>query len=489
MAERRSHRDLRDFLRVLEERGELRRVRARVSPALEISEIANRVMKRPGGGPALLFEEVEDSDYPVLVNAFGSLRRMELALGVSRLDEVADRIRRLLRLPGPGSGWLERLGGGMRLLEAARTMMPRRVQRAPVQEVVEEEPDLTRLPILQCWPEDAGRFITLPLVITRDPETGALNLGMYRMQLFDGRTTGMHWQKQKVGQEHMEKARAAGVRRMEVAVALGGDPATIYSATAPLPPQLPELAFAGLLRGEPVEVVKALTVDLEVPAQAEFVLEGYVDLDELRVEGPFGDHTGFYSPAEPYPVFHVTAVTHRRDAIYPATVVGRPPMEDFFLGKATERIFLPFIQMVLPEVLDIHMPAEGVFHNCVLVRMQKRYAGHARKVAHGLWGLGLMSLAKCIVLVDEDCDVQDLSETVWRVFANIDPERDVFFVRGPADDLEHASPAWRYGSKMGVDATRKLPEEGHPRPWPRDVVMSPEIKALVDRRWREYGID
>ncbi|BDG59217.1 menaquinone biosynthesis decarboxylase [Caldinitratiruptor microaerophilus] len=482
-------RDIQEFAAALEERGWLRRIKTRVSPILEITEIADRVMKQPGGGPALLFENVEGSPYPVLINAFGSMERMCLALGVERLDQIGDEIRSLMELPSPGTGLLDKLGAGLKLVEAVRHTVPRVVSRAPCQEVVEEEPDLSRLPILQCWPQDAGRFITLPLVFTKDPRTGVKNIGMYRMQVYDARTTGMHWHKHKVGQQHADRGREAGLRRLEAAVALGADPATIYAATAPLPPQVPELAFAGFLRKQPVEVVKCRTVDLEVPAHAEFVLEGYVDLDETRVEGPFGDHTGFYSPAEPYPVFHVTTITRKRNPVYPATIVGRPPMEDFYLGKATERIFLPLMQAVLPEIVDVNMPAEGVFHNCVLVRMKKRYPGHARKVAYGLWGMGLMMLAKCIVLVDDDCDVQNLSETAWRVLANIDPERDVFFARGPADDLEHASPAWRYGSKMGIDATRKLPEEGHPRPWPDDIVMSPEIKALVDRRWREYGID
>lgn len=482
-------RDLHEFVAALEERGWLRRIKVPVSPILEITEITDRVCKRPGGGPALLFENVEGYDMPVLINAFGSMERMCLALGVQRLDDIADEIRELLKLPQPGGGLLDKLGAGMKLLELARNTAPRLVSRAPCQEIVDMDPDLTRLPALQCWPKDGGRYITLTNVITRDPVTGVKNIGMYRVQIYDAKTAGMHWQKHKDGQRHQDAARERGMRRIDCAIVLGGDPATIYTGSAPLPPSVPELMFAGFLRKQPVEVVKCKTVDLEVPAHAEIVIEGYVDPEESRIEGPFGDHTGFYSPADPYPVFHVTCITRRRNAIYPTTIVGRPPMEDVYLGKATERIFLPLMQMILPEIIDINMPPEGVFHNCVLVRIKKRYPGHARKVAYGLWGLGLMMLAKCIVVVDEDCDVQDLSETAWKVFGNIDPKRDVFFAEGPVDDLDHAAPAWRYGSKMGIDATRKWPEEGHPRPWPEEIRMTPEIKALVDRRWKEYGID
>lgn len=481
-------RDIQEFAAALEQRGWLKRIRVPVSAKLEIAEITDRVMKSPGGGPALLFEQVQGSPYPVLINAFGSTERMCLALGVDRLDDLATGIRELLQLP-TGGGLLDKLGEGVKLLSVARHTAPKRVRHAPCQEVVESDPDLSRLPILHCWPGDPAPFITFPLVITRDPVTGLRNVGLYRMQVYNRRTTGMHWHLHKDGQRHMDRQRAAGERRMPVAVALGADPVTMYCGSAPLPPLVPELMLAGFLRQAPVELVPCKTVDLEVPAHAEFVLEGYVDLDEERVEGPFGDHTGFYSPAAPYPVFHITCITRKQRPVYPTTIVGRPPMEDVYMGKATERLFLPLLQLVLPEIIDYHMPPAGVFHNCVLVRIRKRYPGHARKVANGLWGLGLMMLSKVIVVVDEDCDVQNVSEVVWKAFANIDPRRDVFFSDGPADDLEHASPAWRYGSKMGIDATRKGPEEGHPRPWPDAVAMSADIRALVDRRWSEYGLE
>ncbi len=481
-------RDLRDFLSFLEERGELRRVRARVSPRLEITEIADRLAK--AGGPAVLFEDVEGSRLPVAINLFGTRRRMAWALGVEDLEEVAARIEELLALPKQGQGGLwSRLSLLPRLAELGTTG-PKVVRSGPVQEVVltGDQVDLGLLPVLTCWPGDAGPFITLPLVITRDPETGERNVGMYRMQVLDRATAALHWQRHKTGARHFEKARRLG-RRLEVAVALGGDPALIYSATAPLPEGIDELAFAGFLRWRGVELVRGRTVDLEVPAAAEIVLEGYVDPAEpLRLEGPFGDHTGFYSLADYYPAFHVTALTMRRDAIYPATVVGPPPMEDYWLGHATERIFLPFIRLVLPEVADLHMPAEGVFHNLVFVAIRKQFPGHAFKVANGLWGLGLMSLAKVIVVLDEDVNVQDPREAWWVALSNIDPQRDVRFTAGPADVLDHASPFFTFGSKMVVDATRKWPEEGFTREWPERIRMSPEVVALVDRRWEEYGL-
>lgn len=480
-------RDLHEFAAACEKRGWLKRISAPVSPYLEIAEITDRVSKMPGGGPALLFENVEGSSFPVLTNTMGSMERICLALGVDHLDQIGQRIKELTKLPGPGGGLFDKLGQGLKLLDVAKATAPRIVSRAPCQEVVltGDQVDLYRLPILTTWPKDGGPFITLTNVITRDPQTGGRNIGMYRLHVYDRQTTGMHWHKHKDGQRHYE---AHGGSRMPVAVALGGDPATIYSGSAPLPPLIPELLFAGFLRGEPVELVKCRTIDLEVPAHADFILEGYVDTAEpLRMEGPFGDHTGFYSPADPYPVFHVTAITHRRDAIYPATLVGKPPQEDVYLAKATERIFLPLLQLFLPEVLDYNMPPEGTFHNCVLVKIKKRYPGQARKVVHGMWGMGLMMLAKCIVVVDEHIDLNNYSEVFWYASGNIDPKRDVFFADGPVDDLDHASPVWRFGSKMGIDATRKWPEEGHPRPWPEEIAMSPEMKEQVTRRWREYG--
>jgi len=481
-------RDLHDFIAACEKRGWLKRIKAQVDPYLEIAEITDRVSKLPGGGYALLFENVKGSTFPVLTNTFGSMERMCLALGVDHLDDVAAKIKDLMKLPGPGGGLLDKLGTGMKLLDVAKSTQPKVITKAPCQEVVltGDDVDLYKLPVLTTWPKDGGPFITLPSVITRDPKTGGRNIGMYRMQVYDKRTTGMHWHKHKDGQRHMD---ASAGTRMPVAVALGGDPATVYSGSAPLPPIIPELMFAGFLRGEPVELVKCKTIDMEVPATADFVIEGYVDTAEpLRIEGPFGDHTGFYSPADPYPVFHVTAITHRRDAIYPATLVGKPPQEDVYLGKATERLFLPMAQMILPEILDYDMPPEGTFHNCIIVKIKKRYPGHARKVINGLWGMGLMMLTKTIVVVDDHIDVHNYSEVFWYASGNIDPKRDVFFSEGPADDLDHATPVWRYGSKMGIDATKKWPEEGHPRQWPDEIEMSPEIKEQVTRRWREFGI-
>ncbi|MBI4201399.1 MAG: menaquinone biosynthesis decarboxylase [Chloroflexi bacterium] len=480
--------DAREFISFLESKGELRRIKALVSCELEITELADRMSKR--GGPALLFENVEGYSIPVLINTYGSMQRMAWALGAERLDDLAVRVRKLLGLmQGPPQGVMEKLRTGLDLLKMA-TYQPKTVRSAPCQEVVltGDQVDLYKFPILRCWPMDGGRTITLPLVITRDPQTGIRNVGTYRMQVYDKQTTGMHWQTHKVGTHHMRIAGQTGMPRIDVAVALGGDPATLWTGSAPLPPSVDEILVAGFLREEGVEMVKCKTVDLEVPAQAEIVLEGYVDPEELHPEGPFGDHSGYYSPQEPYPVFHVTAVTHRRNPIYPTIIVGRPPMEDYYMGKATERLFLPIIQMVLPEVSDINMPAEGVFHNLVIVSIKKEYPGQARKVMYALWGLGLMMLAKTIIVVDHYVDVQDLSEVAWRVTNNIDPSHDVLFASGPLDDLDHAALEAKLGSKMGVDATAKGPMEGRARAWPPDIVMSDEVKALVDRRWGEYGI-
>lgn len=481
-----AYRDLRDFMRALEERGELKRIPFEVDPVLEISEFADRSVKQ--GGPALFFEKPKGSRVPVLINAFASSRRMELALEVASLEEVAARITELLALEAP-QGLLGKLKMLPKLAELG-SYFPKRVSGGPCKEVIRRDNfSLFDYPILQCWPGDAGRFITLPLVFSKNPETGKRNCGMYRMQVFDERTTGMHWQTHKQGAEHYRRLAArGGPRRMEVAVALGADPATIFSAVLPLPPDLDEMLFAGFLRREPVEMVACETCELEVPAQAEIVLEGYVELGELRREGPFGDHTGFYSLADDYPVFHVTAVTQRRDPIYPATIVGPPPMEDYFMGKAIERIFLPLMRMQLPEIRDIAMPAEGVFHNLMLVSIRKSYPGHARKVMHAIWGMGQAMFTKCIVVVDEDVNVQDAREVAWKALNNIDPERDIEFVLGPVDSLDHASRLPNFGSKMGVDATRKWPEEGFTRPWPEVIRMSPEVKRRVDELWRLAGL-
>ena len=481
--------DLREFIAFLDRKGELRRVSAPVSCELEIAEIADRVVKR--GGPALLFENVSGHDIPVLINMYGSEQRMAWALGVDKLDDLVERFQGLLQLTqGPPKGLTNKLRTLGQLVRLG-SFQPKTVRNAPCQEVVldGEDIDLFRFPMLKCWPLDAGRFITLPLVISRDLNTGVQNYGTYRLQVFDARTTGMHWQTHKVGTHHYRASQEQGATRLEVAVALGGDPATIWTGSAPLPPDMDEMAVAGFIREEGVELVKAKTVDLMVPAQAEIVLEGYVIPGEERLEGPFGDHTGYYSMADHYPVFHVTCVTQRRNPIYPTTIVGRPPMEDYQMGKVTERLFLPVIRMILPEVVDLNMPAEGVFHNLVIVSIKKEYPGQARKVMYGLWGLGLMSLAKSIVVVDHFVNVQDLSEVGWRVTNNIDPAQDVLLTSGPLDDLDHASPTPKFGGKMGIDATQKGPLEGRQREWPPDIVMSPETKELVDRRWTEYGLE
>jgi len=475
--------DLREFIAALEKQGELKRVTAEVDPCLEITEITDRVCKK--GGPALLFEKPKGSAFPVLMNAFGSERRMAMALGVAEVSEIAERIEELLQLQPPRSLG-EKLAMLPKLGELA-SYVPKSVRKGPCKEVVEKDPSLDALPILKCWPGDGGRFITLPLVFTQDPETGARNVGIYRMHVYDGKTTGMHWHLHKGGAEHHRRWRQLG-KRMPVAVALGGDPATIYAGSAPLPPWFDELVFAGFLRREPVEIVKCETIPLEVPAQAEIVIEGYVEPNETRLEGPFGDHTGYYSPADSYPVFHVTCISHRADAIYPATVVGRPPMEDCYMAKATERIFLPLIRMQVPEIVDIALPVEGVFHNLAIVSIAKSYPGQARKVMNAVWGLGQMTFTKIVVVVDEEVNVHDMSEVLWRLGNNIDPKRDVVFTEGPVDVLNHASAQPNFGSKMGIDATRKLPEEGHPRPWPAETKMSQEIVDLVNSRWQEYGI-
>ena len=480
--------DLREFVAFLEDRGELSRITTSVSSELEITEIADRTVK--SGGPALLFENVEGYKSPVLLNIFGTHQRVAWALGVEHLDELTQRVRKLLGLlQGPPTGLADKLRTLKDIVGVARTQ-PTMVRRAPCQEIVlsGEEADLNMLPALKCWPMDAGRYITFPLVITRDPETGRRNVGTYRMQIYDAQTSGMHWQTHKGGAHHYRLGEERKNERLEVAAALGGDPTTMWTGSLPLPPDMDEIAVAGLIRERPVEMVTCKTVDLEVPAHAEFVLEGYVTPGELRAEGPFGDHTGYYSLAEEYPVFHLTAITHRRDAIYPTIIVGRPPTEDYFMGKAAERLLLPALQLNLPEVVDMNMPAEGVFHNLLIVSMKKEYPGHPRKVMYALWGLGLLMLAKTIIVVDHFVNVQDLSEVTWRVTNNIDPARDVMFIDGPIDDLDHATPVPRYGSKMGIDATAKGAMDGRAREWPPDILMSEDIKRLVDAKWDKYGI-
>ncbi len=474
---------LAEFIDALRKAGELHVVGASVDPRLEISEITDRVVK--AGGPALLFSNVKGSKFPVLTNQFGTHRRMAMALGASDLDEVGQRIAKLIDLAPPGGSFVGKLRGALRLAPFANAA-PKVVRAAGVHDVVMTTPDLRKLPVLTTWPLDAGPFITLPLVITKEPRTHRFNVGMYRMQIFGAALTAMHWQRHKHGRAHAD----AWGAKIPTAVAIGTEPALTYAATAPLPPLLDEFAFAGLLRGKPVELVRAKTVDLLVPAQAEFVLEGYVDNEDLRVEGPFGDHTGVYSPADRYPTFHLTCMTHRANPTYAATVVGKPPMEDAWLGKATERIFLPILRAMLPEVVDMNLPVEGGFHNLALVSIRKSYPGHAKKVMNALWGLGhMMMLTRVLVVVDSDVDVQDTRAVAWFVLNNLAPERDVVTMPGPVDDLDHGSYSVAYGTKIGIDATRKDASEGYPRAWPPEMIMDGETRRLVSKRWRAYGLD
>ena len=478
--------DLRDFIATLEKHGELKRVSAEVDPVLEIAELADRAVK--SGGPALLFENPRGHAAPVLINAFASMRKMELALEVENVEFLAQRIAEYLEMKTP-----QGLVGKLKMLPKLAEMgsfFPREARSGACQEVVKTEDfSLYDYPVLTCWPQDAGPFITLPMVFSRNPVNGKRNCGMYRMQVFDERTTGMHWQTHKQGAEHYRRLAAEGREtRMEVAVAVGADPATMYSAILPLPPDLDEMLFAGFMRGKPVEMVKCKTVDLEVPANAEIVLEGHVNLGELRTEGPFGDHTGYYSLADEYPVFHVDCVTQRKNPIYATTIVGKPPMEDYYMGKTIERVFLPLLRLQLPEVVDMAMPAEGVFHNLLLVSIRKSYPGHARKVMSAIWGLGQAMFSKCIVVVDHDVDVQNASETAFRALNNIDPERDMQFTFGPIDSLDHAARLPDYGSKVGIDATKKWPEEGFQRPWPDLIEMDEAVKARVEPIWKQLGI-
>jgi 4-hydroxy-3-polyprenylbenzoate decarboxylase len=558
--------DLREWMAALERAGELKTIRTEVDPILEVAEITDRVSKTAGagssqgapsipgfgkgvdlGGPALLFQNIKGHPgSQVLINQFGSARRMNLALEVNSLDEVADRIRAFMDVKSP-QGFLDKVKMLPMLAEMGK-FFPKTVSAGPCKEVIKRDNfSLLDFPILQCWPNDAGRFITLPCVVTRDPKTGKRNVGMYRMQVYDERTTGMHWQRQKIGAEHYREAlrraaqstwgqtpsavqasearqsdrgqtsspgaggRAAAVDimartsggsvlidgdrpagKMEVAVAIGTDPAITFSAIVPAPPDVEEYLIAGFLRQKPVELMKCETVDLEVPATSEIVLEGHVHLDELRSEGPFGDHTGFYSLEDLYPVFHVSCITHRKNPVYATTIVGKPPMEDGWMGKAVERIFLPLMRLTIPELVDINLPVEGIFHNLMLVSIRKSYPGQARKVMNAIWSLGQAMFTKCIIVVDEDVNVQDIGDVTLKVLNHIDPERDIQFTLGPVDSLDHASRLPNYGSKMGIDATRKWASEGFTRPWPDEILMDEKTKALVDSKWKalvkELGI-
>jgi 4-hydroxy-3-polyprenylbenzoate decarboxylase len=471
--------DLRSWIDLLRREGELVEVDVEVDPHLEVTEIVDRTVK--AGGPALLFTNPKRAEHALLINQFGTERRMSLAFAAPSLDAVARRLEDVLELQPP-QGLVDKVRGLGKLKRLADSM-PKTVGRGACQEVV-LEPNLDLLPIQHCWPQDPAPFITLPAVITKDPRTGRRNVGMYRMQKLDARTTFMHWQIHKDGRADW----LASEGRIPVAVALGCDPVTTYAASAPLPKHIDELMLAGFLRGAPVELVKAKTVDLEVPASAEIVLEGYIEKDDVGTEGPFGDHTGYYSPPEPFPVFRLTAMTMRRDAIYPSIVVGVPPQEDAWLGKATERIFLPAIRMTVPEIVDYDLPVAGAFHNCAIVSIRKAFPGHAKKVMHAIWGLGMLSLTKAVVVVDEFVDVHDYEQVLFHVGANVDPKRDVVVSEGPADQLDHAAVMFCYGGKLGIDATHKWTSEGA-REWPDRIEMSAEVRDLVDSRWAEYGID
>lgn len=482
--------DLREFINALESRGMLKRIKTPVDCNLEITEITDRVSKMEGKkNVALLFENVKGYDMPVLMNAFGSMERLALAFGVNDIEEIPNELREILRLPYIS---LQNKMDLIHIIPTAKRAInfPKYVKKAPCQEVViTDNPTLDKFPILKCWPQDGGSFITLPLVFTRNPKTGKRNVGMYRLQKYDGQTTGMHWHLHKDGASNYRAYQEMGKDKIEVAVAIGTDPVITYAATAPLPRDIDEMVFAGFLRKKSVEMVKCKTVDVEVPACSEIVLEGYVNIGETRREGPFGDHTGYYSLADDYPVFHITCITHRKNPIYSATIVGKPPMEDCFLAKATERIFLPLLQQTLPEIRDINFPLEGVFHDCVMVSIKKTYPQQAKKVMHAIWGMGQMMFTKMIIVVDEHVDVQKEKEVWWRVFNNIDAKHDIVMVEGPLDALDHSSPMAKWGTKIGIDATKTWPEEGHTREWPDEINMSDDIKKLVDSKWQELGLE
>ena len=481
-----AYRDLRAFIEKLEKEGELKRISVEVDPVLEIAEITDRVTR--AGGPALLFEKPKGSNVPLLINMLGSKRRIELALEVDSVDDIAARIKGYLDFQSP-QGFMEKLKMLPKLAEIG-AFFPKTVKTGPCKQIIRKDKfSLAEFPILQCWPQDAGRFITWPLVITANPETQKRNVGVYRMQVYDERSTGMHWQTQKHGAEHFRRARSRhGEGKLEVAVAIGSDPVTCLSGILPIPPDMDEIMFAGFLRREPVEMVACETIDLEVPANAEIILEGYVQLDELRTEGPFGDHTGFYSLQGKFPVFHITCITQRKNPVYLTTIVGPPPQEDFYMGHAVERIFLPVMKMQYPEITDISMPAEGIFHNLMIVAIRKSYPGHARKIMNAIWSLGQAMFTKVVVIVDHDVNVQDYREVVWKTLCAIDPERDVQFSLGPMDTLDHASRIQDFGSKMGIDATRKWQSEGFSRPWPDEIVMGAEVKQRVDALWSRLGL-
>ena len=481
-----AYRDLRDFINTLDKKDELRRIDIEVDPVYEITEISDRTVK--AGGPALLFERPKGSRVPVVTNLVGTLKRMCLALEVESLEEIAERVHSFIDMQSP-QGFFEKVKMLPKLAEIG-SFFPKVVRNGACQEVVRTDDfSLDYFPILKCWPQDGGRFITWPMVITKNPDTGKRNVGCYRMQVFDERSTGMHWQTQKHGADHYRNSRAKNPGgRLEVAVAIGADPATALAGILPVPPDMDEFLFSGFLRRDPVDLVPCKTVDLEVPANAEIVLEGYVEIGEMREEGPFGDHTGFYSLEGQYPVFHVQCITHRKEPLYLTTIVGPPPQEDYFMGHAIERIFMPVMRMQYPEIVDVAMPAEGIFQNLMIVSIRKSYPGQARKIMNAIWSLGQAMFTKVIVVVDHDVDLKNSSEIVWKALCAIDPERDIQFVLGPVDTLDHAARRQDFGSKMGVDATRKWPEEGFAGRWPDEIKMDATTKKRVDAIWQQLKL-
>jgi 4-hydroxy-3-polyprenylbenzoate decarboxylase len=478
--------DLRSFIAELEKSGQLKRIAHPVSTKLEITEIADRVIKR--AGPALLFENVRETpEVPLAIGLYGSHERLALALH-DKPENIAERIEGLIKTVPP-EGLLAKIQTGIKMLPTLKSLGVKSVNDGICKEVklFGDDIDLSKLPVLTCWPDDGGPFITLPMVFTHNPNTGRRNVGMYRIQIYDRNTTGMHWQMHKVGAQHSRDA-AEKNQNIEAAICLGGDSCLPFCAIAPLPEEIDEMMFAGFLRGQPVEMVPCETIDVRVPADCEYVIEGRIDPSESRPEGPFGDHTGYYTPIEDYPVFHVTAITHRKKPIYPATIVGIPPMEDAYLGGAVGTIFKPLIKTQIPELIDMHLPVEACFHNLAIVSIKKRYPNHAYKVMHALWGLGQLMFSKVIIVVDEDVNVHNISEVIWRTTNNIDPMRDVQIVKGPVDSLNHAAPMVGYGSKMGIDATRKWPGEGHEREWPEVVKMDRGTVDRVDAIWDQLGL-
>lgn len=485
MASRYPYGDLRDFLARLEHDGRLRRVRAPVDPYLEVTEIVQRTLRERG--PALLFERPTQGEMPLAINLFGTQERMATALGVQSLDEIGERIARLIKpeVPVGLSGLRDALGK----LADLRGVPPKRVRTAPCQDVVYKGPevDLNRLPAVHAWPDDGGAFLNFGLTHTAHPETGQRNLGMYRLQRHDARTVGMHWQIHKDSTAHHAVAERRR-ERLPVAIAFGCDPAVTLAASTPLPADIDEYLFAGFIRRDRVEMVDCLTVPLRVPANAQIVLEGWLEPGARRPEGPFGDHTGFYTPVEPFPALTVDCMTTQREPVFQTVVCGPPPQEDGPMGKAVERIMLPLVKIIIPEIVDMDFPVEGVFQNCVIVSIHKRYPKQAHKVMSAIWGAHMLSLTKLVVVVDDDCDVHDYSEVAWRALGNVDYARDALHTDGPVDHLDHSSYQQFWGGKLGLDATRKLPAEGYDRGWPDECRMTPEVVERVTRRWQEYGL-